>query len=45
MSGFLGDVTLPGYLGISAGVVGFIILLIALGGFVGAGKLEKRFSE
>ena len=45
-SGFLGDsITLPKVLGVSPGVVGFIVILMALGGFWGAEWLEKRFAK
>jgi hypothetical protein len=46
ISGFLGErITIYGILGISAGVVGFFVLLMALGGFWGAEWAEKRFGE
>jgi hypothetical protein len=46
VSGFMGDdVTLPGYLGISAGIIGILVILIAVSGFIGAEKLEKRFAK
>jgi hypothetical protein len=42
--GFLGDtLTLPKVLGVSGGVVGFFVILMALGGFWGAETLEKKF--
>jgi hypothetical protein len=45
-SGFLGDgITLPDYLGVSAGIIGFFVVLIAVGGFIGAEKLEKRYQS
>ena len=45
-SGFLGDsLTLPKVLGVSPGVVGFVVILIALGGFWGSELLEKRFAK
>lgn len=44
-SGFLGDsLTLPNVLGISSGVVGFLVILMALGGFWGVEALEKKFA-
>jgi hypothetical protein len=39
------DVTLPEYLGVSACIVGFLVILIAVSGFIGAEKLEKRFAK
>jgi hypothetical protein len=46
ISGFLGDaVTLPDYFGVSAGIVGVVVIIIAVGGFIGAEKLEKRFAK
>lgn len=46
VSGLFGErMTLYGILGISAGVVGFFVLLMALGGFWGAEWAEKRFGE
>jgi hypothetical protein len=43
--GFLGDtLTLPKVLGVSGGVVGFFVILMALGGFWGAETLEKKFA-
>ncbi|MCK4766435.1 MAG: YeeE/YedE family protein [Candidatus Aminicenantes bacterium] len=45
-SGFLGDsLTLHKALGVSAGVIGFFVILMALGGFWGAETLEKKFGE
>lgn len=45
-SGFLGDaLTVPKVLGVSPGVVGFVVILIALGGFWGSETLEKKFSR
>lgn len=44
--GFLGDtLTLPKLLGVSPGVVGFVVILIALGGFWGSEVLEKKFGS
>jgi len=44
-SGFLGDsLTLPKVLGVSGGVVGFLVILMALGGFWGSEILEKKFA-
>ncbi|MGE5341912.1 MAG: YeeE/YedE thiosulfate transporter family protein [Candidatus Omnitrophota bacterium] len=45
-SGFIGDsLTLPKVLGVSPGVVGFGVILMALGGFWGSEVLEKKFGE
>jgi hypothetical protein len=45
-SGFLGDaLTVPKVLGVSPGVVGFVVIVIALGGFRGAEALEKKFNR
>ena len=44
-SGSMGKFTLDQWLGIPAGVVGFFVILIALGGFWGSELLEKRFGE
>ena len=45
-SGFIGEsITLYSALGVSAGVIGFFVLLMALGGFWGAEWLEKKFGE
>lgn len=41
--GFSGRLTLPAWLGTRPGVVGFGVLLIALGGFVAAEWAERRF--
>jgi len=44
-SGFLGEsLTLPKALGVSTGVVGFLVILMALGGFWGVEALEKKFA-
>lgn len=44
-SGFLGErVTLSQWLGVSEGVIGFFIILVALGGFWGSETLEKIFA-
>ena len=46
VSGFMGeDVTLPDYLGVLAGIIGFFVILIAVSGFIGAEKLEKRLAK
>ena len=42
-SGDYGRQTLPGVLGVPYGVVVFAVVLMALGGFAGAGWLEKKF--
>jgi hypothetical protein len=44
-SGFMGRATLPQFIGLSAGVVGFFVILMALGGFWGAEWLERRFGK
>ncbi len=44
-SGNMGRFTLDQLLGLPMGVVGFIVILIALGGFWGSELLEKRFGE
>ncbi|MCP4146708.1 MAG: YeeE/YedE family protein [bacterium] len=45
-SGFQGDsLTLPKVLGVSTGVVGFAVILMALGGFWGSEILEKKFAK
>ncbi len=43
-SGYLGSATLQQTLGVTAGVIGFFIVLIALGGFWGSEWLEKKFA-
>jgi len=42
-SGYFGVQTLPVVLGLPHGVVVFLVVLIAVGGFSGASRLEKRF--
>ncbi len=42
-AGSMGDITLPKYFNISSGIVAFIILLAAVGMFVGGEWLEKKF--
>ena len=45
-SGFMGEsITIYSVLGVSAGVIGFLVLLMALGGFWGAEWVEKKFGE
>lgn len=44
-SGFMGRATIPQFLGVSAGVVGFFVILMALGGFRGAEWLENKFGK
>ena len=44
-SGFMGVVTLNQVLGISSGVIGFLVILMALAGFWGSEWMEKRFAE
>lgn len=43
-SGSMGNITLPEYFGVSGGIIGFIIVLMAVGMFVGGEFLEKKFS-
>ena len=43
-SGDLGRLTLPQVLHLPYGVVGFLVVLLALGGFVGAEWVERRFA-
>jgi uncharacterized protein len=43
-SGHLGTLTLPAVFGVSYGLVVFGVVLMALGGFWGAGWIEKRFA-
>jgi hypothetical protein len=42
-SGFMGRATIPQFIGVSSGVVGFFVVLMALGGFMGSEWLEKKF--
>ena len=42
LSGSMGAQTIPGYFGLPYGVVVFAVVLMALGGFWGAGWLEAR---
>lgn len=49
LSGFyestpLGVVTLPQYFGIPYGIIVFLVVLMAIGGFAGASWLEKKFA-
>ena len=44
-SGFLGSVTLSDWLGLSPGVIAFLVILMALGMFWGAEILESKFAE
>ncbi len=44
-SGFMGTVTIYQALGVSAGVVGFVVMLIALGGFSGSEWAEKKMGQ
>ena len=44
-SGFLGTVQLDQWLGISIGIVGFLVILMALGMFWGGEWLENKFGE
>ena len=45
MSGSMGTVTLYEVLGVSGGTVGFVVVLIALGGFWGSEWVEKKFGS
>ncbi len=46
VSGHLGDgLTLPDFFGVSALLIGVMVIVIAAGGFIGAEKLEKRFQN
>jgi hypothetical protein len=42
-SGGMGPQTVPGFFGLPWGVVVFAVVLMALGGFAGAGAIEKAF--
>ncbi len=42
-SGFLGDRLLSDWLGLTPGIIGFLVILMALGMFFGAEVLEKKF--
>ena len=45
-AGYLGDnFTLDKLLGIRPGIIAFLVLLMAIGGFYGAEKLEKKFNK
>ncbi len=44
-SGYMGAVRLNQVLGISAGIIGFVVVLIALGGFWGSEVLERKRGE
>ena len=41
----MGRATIPQFIGVSAGVVGFFVILMALGGFWGAEWLESKFGK
>jgi uncharacterized protein len=41
----MGQVTIPQYFGLPYGLVVFAVVLMALGGFAGAGWVEKRFRQ
>ena len=43
-AGSMGDITVPEYFGVSAGIIGFLVILMAIGMFVGGEFLEKKFS-
>ncbi len=42
---FMGDATLPQYFNIPMGIIAFIVVLMAVGMFIGAEWLEKKFGE
>jgi len=44
-SGYMGTVTIYQALGISAGVIGFLVMLVALGGFFAAEWTEKKMGN
>ena len=44
-SGFMGEITLDQILGLSSGLIGFFVILMAPGGFWGAEWLEKKFGK
>ncbi|MCP4135790.1 MAG: YeeE/YedE family protein [bacterium] len=44
-SGYYGTITIYQALGVSSGVIGFLVILMALGGFWGSEWLEKKFGE
>jgi hypothetical protein len=49
LSGFydstpMGQVTIPQYFGLSYGIVVFLVVLMAIGGFAGAGWVEKKMA-
>ncbi len=41
----MGHVTLPHLFGVSYGIVVFVVVIIAVGGFIGAEWIEKRMAE
>jgi uncharacterized membrane protein YedE/YeeE len=41
----MGQVTLPQYFNISYGLLVFLVVLMAVGGFIGAEKVEKYFAQ
>ncbi len=41
----MGTVTIPQFLGLSYGLVVFLVVLMAIGGFAGAAWVEKRFAS
>ncbi|MFC1669862.1 hypothetical protein ACFL20_05665 [Spirochaetota bacterium] len=42
---YMGRITIYQALGVSAGVVGFFVILMALGGFWGSEWIEKKFGK
>jgi hypothetical protein len=40
----MGVVTIPQYFGISYGLVVFLVVLMAIGGFAGGAWVEKKFA-
>ncbi len=44
-SGYMGAVTIYQVLGVSAGVIGFIVMLVAIAGFFGSEWVEKKMGQ
>lgn len=42
--GYMGSIRLPEFFGVNAWVIGIIVLLIAVGGFIGANIVEKKMN-
>lgn len=45
ISGSMGEITLPQLTGLPYGLLVFLVILMALGGFIGAEKVEKYFAQ